>query len=110
MGLCLLYCRLLLERISCIPSVVDRREAGSGRLASDGGDLDEEDEWASESNSEARAWSLSDGPFKLVLIVNMELKMGKGKVREGGGVYGIQMPCPAQINIPRPCCRLIQYW
>ena len=44
--------------------------------------MDEEDEWESEGNSQARAWSLSDGPFKLVLIVNMQLKMGKGKVRE----------------------------
>lgn len=110
MGLHSLYCWLLFVRVICIPSVADRREAGSGRLASDGGDLDEEDEWASESNSEARAWSLTDGPFKLVLIVNMELKMGKGKVRGGGTVCGVQMPCPAQINIPRPCCRLRQCW
>ena len=82
---------------SYVPAVVGRREAGSGQLASDGGNLDEEDEWASESNSEARAWCpLTDGPFKLVLIVNMELKMGKGKVRRRGAIYFMQMPCPAQ--------------
>lgn len=55
----------------------------NGRRSGDdpNGNVDEEDEWESEGNSEARAWSLSDGPFKLVLIVNMQLKMGKGKVR-----------------------------
>ncbi|CAM9744817.1 unnamed protein product [Ectocarpus sp. 6 AP-2014] len=39
----------------------------------------EEEERALQSNGGARAWSLDDGPFKLVLIVNMQLKMGKGK-------------------------------
>ncbi|CAN0266632.1 unnamed protein product [Pylaiella littoralis] len=40
----------------------------------------EEEERALQSNGGAREWSLDDGPFKLVLIVNMQLKMGKGKV------------------------------
>lgn len=42
----------------------------------------EEEERALQSNGGARAWSMDDGPFKLVLIVNMGLKMGKGKVSE----------------------------
>lgn len=42
----------------------------------------EEEERALQSSGGARAWSLEDGPFKLVLVVNMELKMGKGKVRD----------------------------
>jgi peptidyl-tRNA hydrolase len=28
-----------------------------------------------------RDWGIDDGPFKLVLVCNMDLKMGKGKVR-----------------------------
>lgn len=43
----------------------------------------EEEERALQSNGGARAWSLDDGPFKLVLIVNMQLKMGKGKASFG---------------------------
>lgn len=39
-----------------------------------------EEEMALEASGGARPWSLEDGPFKLVLIVNMELKMGRGKV------------------------------
>jgi peptidyl-tRNA hydrolase len=27
-----------------------------------------------------RDWDVADGPFKLVLVVNQDLKMGKGKV------------------------------
>ena len=33
----------------------------------------EEEERALQSSGGARAWSLDDGPFKLVLIVNMQL-------------------------------------
>lgn len=39
-----------------------------------------EEEKALKDNGGAKAWTLDDGPFKLVLIVNMELKMGRGKV------------------------------
>lgn len=41
----------------------------------------EEEERALKAGDGPRVWSLDDGPFKLVLIVNMELKMGKGKVK-----------------------------
>lgn len=63
------------------------RRGGGWRRSSgaDGGsDFEEEfeeEERALQSCGGARAWSLDDGPFKLVLIVNMQLKMGKGKVR-----------------------------
>lgn len=40
----------------------------------------EEEERALKASGGARAWTLDDGPFKLVLVVNMELKMGKGKM------------------------------
>ncbi|KAG5176112.1 peptidyl-tRNA hydrolase PTH2-domain-containing protein [Tribonema minus] len=32
------------------------------------------------SVDQIRDWTIDDGPFKLVLVVNSELKMGKGKV------------------------------
>lgn len=54
-----------------------------------GGDLDdefEEEERALQANGGARAWSMDDGPFKLVLIVNMELKMGKGKASKNPSI------------------------
>lgn len=53
-----------------------------GRSGERGDDFEEEfeeEERALQSNGGAREWSLDDGPFKLVLIVNMQLKMGKGK-------------------------------
>ena len=69
-------------------SCVHRRAAGWGRGGGGGADGGpdfeeefEEEERALESSGGARAWSLDDGPFKLVLIVNMQLKMGKGKAR-----------------------------
>jgi peptidyl-tRNA hydrolase len=33
-----------------------------------------------ERESAVRDWGVEDGPFKLVLVVNQDLKMGKGKV------------------------------
>lgn len=39
----------------------------------------EEEEKALKAFGGARSWGAADGPFKLMLIVNMELKMGKGK-------------------------------
>lgn len=64
-----------------IPFWPRRRREARGR-GSAGGEYDEEfeeEERVLRSHGGARAWSLDDGPFKLVLIVNMQLKMGKGK-------------------------------
>lgn len=64
------------------PSWPRRRREASGGRGDGGGEFDEEfeeEERALRSHGGARAWSLDDGPFKLVLIVNMQLKMGKGK-------------------------------
>lgn len=49
-------------------------------LDDDLGDEFKEEEMALEANGGARAWTLDDGPFKMVLVVNMGLKMGRGKV------------------------------
>lgn len=57
-----------------------RREAGDKEFE----DEFEEEERALKASGGARAWGLEDGPFKLVLIVNMELKMGKGKASRQG--------------------------
>ena len=70
--------QLLLAAGVYISSLADRREAGSGRLTFArgiglDGDLDEEDEWSLESNSEARAWSVADGPFKPVSYTHLTL-------------------------------------
>lgn len=58
---------------------VRRRSPG----ADDGGGAMEEEEfeeeWALMSSGGAREWPLDGEPFKLVLVVNQELKMGKGK-------------------------------
>ncbi|CAM9887437.1 unnamed protein product, partial [Hapterophycus canaliculatus] len=57
-----------------------RREASvRGSAGGEDGEEFEEEERALRSIGGARAWSIDDGPFKLVLIVNMQLKMGKGK-------------------------------
>lgn len=60
-----------------------RDEGGNGA----GGDFEdefEEEGRALTSNGGAKVWSMDDGPFKLVLIVNMGLKMGKGKASKPG--------------------------
>eukprot|EP00903_Cladosiphon_okamuranus_P013729 g12782.t1 len=56
------------------------RQSGGADGGTDFEEEFEEEERALQSSGGARAWSLDDGPFKLVLIVNMQLKMGKGKV------------------------------
>lgn len=70
----------VMNHICCCPT--HRREPVSQGDA-DFEDEFEEEERALQSNGGARAWSLDDGPFKLVLIVNMQLKMGKGKASLG---------------------------
>lgn len=58
----------------------------------------EEEERALKAFGGARSWRLDDGPFKLVLVVNMELKMGKGKVRKLDG----QSPSGCGSNVRSP--------
>lgn len=68
-----------------VTSIVHSREARKS-LPSPSTDFDdlgeefEEDEWILQAGCEARSRTANAGPFKLVLIVNMQLKMGKGKV------------------------------
>ena len=46
----------------------------------DGEEFDSSDEECFASSPLVDNWGLADAPYKLVLIVNMSLKMGKGKV------------------------------
>lgn len=67
--------------------------AGAQGRREEGADADfeeefEEEERALKASGGARAWGIDDGPFKLVLIVNMELKMGKGKASTQTALHG----------------------
>ncbi|CAM9447831.1 unnamed protein product [Chrysoparadoxa australica] len=56
----------------------DPQKAGTLRCIDESDEGDESDDQILVHG--VKDWVLMDGPFKLVLVVNMELKMGKGKV------------------------------
>mmetsp|Transcript_9795 Transcript_9795/g.23684 ORF Transcript_9795/g.23684 Transcript_9795/m.23684 type:complete len:189 (+) Transcript_9795:61-627(+) len=60
------------------PSSPDNIDSGD----EDSGEYDEsDDEYADmQSNKTSGEWGMSDAPYKMVLVVNQELGMGKGKI------------------------------
>ncbi|GMI60514.1 hypothetical protein ScalyP_jg9856 [Parmales sp. scaly parma] len=61
-----------------LKSISIKEEDGSDE--DDGEEFDSSDEECFASSPLVDNWGLADAPYKLVLIVNMSLKMGKGKV------------------------------
>mmetsp|Transcript_3234 Transcript_3234/g.7369 ORF Transcript_3234/g.7369 Transcript_3234/m.7369 type:complete len:185 (+) Transcript_3234:133-687(+) len=56
------------------PGVTEDRE-------DDDSDSDSDDEYAAAAtNKSITEWGMTDAPYKMVLVVNQELKMGKGKI------------------------------